>query len=110
MLQKEKRKIINFTPMRIEVYEKYSSGCEYTEEWWEENMPAGAIRPETKSAYRRTYIELEMIERPIEIPGNKGELILRMWTGEEMTIKENYDRFCITLHDFEEMEDEDDAT
>lgn len=95
--------------MRIEVYEKYSVGDAYDAEWWRENMPAGSIPPEEKHSFRRTMLELELIERPIEIPGNKKEMILRMWTGEDITIKENYDDFCTMLHDMEEMEDEDDA-
>lgn len=95
--------------MRIEVYEKYSEGKQYTKEWWSENMPPGTPYPENNSSYRRTYIELAMIERPIEIPGNKNEMILRMWDTQELIIKENYDRFCITLNDFEEMEGLEDA-
>lgn len=95
--------------MRIEVYEKYYLEEPPDPEWWANVMGPKTPLPEVECSYRRTYIELAMIERPIEIPGNKKEMILRMWDTQELIIKENYDDFCLKLHDFEEMEDEEDG-
>lgn len=90
-------------PFRIEVYEKYpiDGAGTHSDEWWEENMPAGAKRPEQQYGYRRTFPLVEMIERPIEIPGNKKEFLLRFWTDETLTCLGSYDEFCITLQDLE---------
>lgn len=89
---------------RIELYEKYLAEGEYSRDWWRDNMPEGTEPPLTYG-YRRTMPFLEEIDRPIEIPNNKDECIVRFWTGEEIIIKANYDEFCIFLHDVE-MEDE----
>ena len=84
----------------IEVYEKfYYDNDSYSEEWWEENMPKGSSKPDKQHSYRRTMLYLSDIKRPIEIPNNKNECILLLVDGEEMTIKENYDFFCIKLND-----------
>ena len=85
-------------PFRIEVYEKYPLAGELSDEYYE-NL--GMKPPESEYGYRRTFPLVEMIERPIEIPGNKKELILRFWSGEDMTILSDYDEFCIMLQDLE---------
>lgn len=95
--------------MRIEVYEKYCTEEPPDPDWWQNVMGHKTPLPEPEYSYRRTMIEVALIERPIEIPGNKKELILRMWTGEDMTIKDNYDSFCTLLHDYEELEGLEDA-
>lgn len=90
---------------RIEVYEKYevepSDG--HSSEYWREILPAGSTIPEPEYSYRRTMILVDTIERPIEIEGSEEEMILRMYGAEDMTIKANYDEFCLTLHDIEEQ-------
>lgn len=58
--------------------------------------------PSSEYSYRRTFILVEQIERPIEIPKNKTELIIRMWSGEDIIIRDNYDDFCILLNDLEQ--------
>lgn len=102
--------------VRIEVTEKYpvqpKSNSKYDRQWWLENV--GKLPPDEAESqsydYRRTYLILDTIERPIEIPGKKGECILRLYSGEDIIIKENYDEFCIRLDDLEmlleEIEDE----
>jgi hypothetical protein len=87
-------------PTRLELYEKYLTEGLYTEDWWRENMPPGT-KPPTSYGYRRTMPCLQEIDRPIEIPGNLDECIVRFWTGEEIIIRSNYDDFCIYLHDVE---------
>ena len=88
---------------RIEVYEKYIKSNGYSAEWWKENMPSGTTPPQNEYGYRRTMILVDQIERPIEIVGNSKECILRLWGDAEMTIKCNYDDFCILFHDIEEQ-------
>lgn len=91
--------------LRIEIYEKYLAEGEYSADWWRENMPEGT-EPPLQYCYRRTMPLLQEIDRPIEIVGNSDECIVRFWTGEEITIKANYDDFCIFLNDIENDEDE----
>ena len=90
---------------RIEVYEKYKiKSTGYDADWWAENMPKGSTPPESAAqyGYRRTMPLIDHIERPIELPGNNKECIIRFWSGEDMTILCNYDEFCVRLHDLEE--------
>ena len=66
----------------------------------------GVVSPKnqpTKYGYRRTMVMVDFIERPIEIPGNKKETIVRFMSGEDMIILSNFDDFCIALHDIEEQ-------
>lgn len=84
---------------RIEVYEKYIVSQEKNEEYWES---LGIKPPASEYGYRRTLILLDQIERPIEIPGNKNECVLRFWGGDDIVIKCSYDDFCIQLNDIEE--------
>jgi len=90
---------------RIEVYEKYEVEPQdgHSSEYWREILPAGSAIPEPEYSYRRTMILVDTIERPIEIEGSEDEMILRMYGCEDMTIKDNYDIFCIKLHDIEEQ-------
>lgn len=85
-------------PFRIEVYEKYPLGGELSDEYYE-NL--GMKPPESEYGYRRTFPLVEMIERPIEIPDNKKEFMIRLWSGEDLTCLGSYDQFCITLQDIE---------
>lgn len=87
---------------RIEVYEKYTLPGQYTEEQWNDFMGLKGSPPSSGYGYRRTMPLIEQIERVIEIPGNRKECILRFWSGEDMTIRDNYDEFCIKLMDLEE--------
>jgi len=89
-------------PTRIELYEKYFIEQEDEPDW--EGM--GVVSPKnqpTKYGYRRTMVMVDFIERPIEIPGNKKETIVRFMSGEDMIILANFDDFCISLHDIEEQ-------
>jgi len=89
-------------PTRIELYEKYFIEQEDEPDW--EGM--GVVSPKnqpTKYGYRRTMVMVDFIERPIEIPGNKKETIVRFMSGEDMIILSNFDDFCIALHDIEEQ-------
>jgi len=89
-------------PTRIELYEKYFIEQEDEPDW--EGM--GVVSPKnqpTKYGYRRTMVMVDFIERPIEIPGNKKETIVRFMSGEDMIILANFDDFCIALHDIEEQ-------
>ena len=89
-------------PTRIELYEKYFIEHEDEPDW--EGM--GVVSPKnqpTKYGYRRTMVMVDFIERPIEIPGNKKETIVRFMSGEDMIILSNFDDFCIALHDIEEQ-------
>lgn len=87
---------------RIEVYEKYTLPGQYTEEQWNDFMGLKGSPPSSGYGYRRTMPLIDQIERVIEIPGNSKECILRFWSDEEMTIRANYDEFCIRLMDLEE--------
>jgi len=89
--------------VRIEIYEKYISNEDEIEYLNEIGIDTSK---QTVYGYRRTMPFLEEIDRPIEIPDNKDECIVRFWTGEEVIIKANYDEFCIFLHDVENMEDD----
>lgn len=82
--------------MRIEVYEKYILDGSKDEDYWK-NL---GVEPEC--GYRRTLIFVEQIERPIEIPENKNECIIRFWGGDDIVVKCPYDDFCIQLNDVEE--------
>ena len=89
-------------PTRIELYEKYFIEHEDEPDW--EGM--GVVSPKNQSpkyGYRRTMVMVDFIERPIEIPGNKKETIVRFMSGEDMIILANFDDFCIALHDIEEQ-------
>ena len=46
---------------------------------------------------------VDFIERPIEIPGNQKEFVVRFMNDEDMVCLGSYDDFCITLHDIEEQ-------
>ena len=46
---------------------------------------------------------VDFIERPIEIPGNKKEIIVRFMSGEDIVCLADFDEFCIALHDIEEQ-------
>lgn len=85
---------------RIEVYEKF---LDVSDEELEAVDRMGMEPPQNWN-YRRTYVPLYDIWRPAEIPGNKEELRLIFNTGDEMTIKGNYDTFCIQLNDKENSE------
>ena len=89
-------------PLRIEFYEKYPLGGK-GDEYWVDILPAGAKLPESEYGYRRTMPLIETIERPIEIPNNKKECIIRFWGGDDMVILKNYDDLCLQLHDIEEQ-------
>lgn len=82
---------------RIEIYERYLLD-DKGEEYWE-NL--GIAPPDAEYSYRRTMPFVDQIERPIEIVGNKKECIIRFWGGQDVTIKESYDDFCVRLHDVE---------
>ena len=100
------RKSVPKMNRRIEVYEKYTlstNACGYSAEWWAENMPKGTKPPETQYGYRRTMPLIDTIERPIELPGNRKELLLRFFGGDDMVVLGNYDDFCVRLHDIEEQ-------
>ncbi len=87
---------------RFEVREKYVIGGKYNDDYLETLANLKLNPPDENYGYRRTMPLLEEIERPIEIPGNNKECILRFFNGEDMTVLENYDDLCIRLHDMEE--------
>lgn len=89
--------------MRIEVREKYPIDGDIDPDYLETLRNLKQEPPDRKWAYRRTMILVDQIERPVEIPGNKRECQLYFWSGEAMTIRENYDDFCVKLHDLEEQ-------
>ncbi len=83
--------------IRLELIEKYIDN----EEEIDYLLDMG-ITPKKNSIvynYRRTSVSFEDIERIIEIPGNKQECIVRFYNMQEMTIKENFDTFCIYFND-----------
>jgi len=88
-------------PTRIELYEKYFIEHEDEPNW--EGMGLVPQSQPQQYGYRRTMVMVDFIERPIEIPGNKKETIVRFMSGEDMTILANFDDFCIVLHDIEEQ-------
>lgn len=87
--------------MRIEVYEKYETYDQSEPDWEMMGIP----RPKNQSqySYRRTYLDAGIIDRPIEIPGNKREFVLRLFSGDDIIVKGDYDQFCIQLDDIEEQ-------
>lgn len=88
-------------PTRIELYEKYEIQDNNCPDW--ESM--GVVSPKNQSkryGYRRTMVMVDFIERPIEIPGNGNEFIVRFMSGEDMVCLGDFDEFCIRLHDQEE--------
>ena len=87
--------------MRIEVYEKYETYDQSEPDW--DSMGVTRPRNQPQYSYRRTYLDAGLIERPIEIPGNKREFVLRLFSGEDMVVKGDYNQFCIQLDDIEEQ-------
>jgi len=87
---------------RIELYEKYVVE-DYGGPDWEAMGVSSPKNQKEKYGYRRTMVMVDFIERPIEIPGNEKEMIVRMMSGEDMIILANFDDFCIALHDIEEQ-------
>ena len=87
--------------MRIEVYEKYETYDQSEPDW--DSMGVTRPRNQPQYSYRRTYLDAGIIERPIEIPGNKKEFVLRFMNDEDMVCLGSYDDFCIALHDIEEQ-------
>lgn len=87
--------------MRIEVREKYPiDGLD--PEYLETLANLKLAPPQREWGYRRTLILIDQIERPIEIPGNTKECLVRMWSGDDLVILANYDDFCVKLNDVEE--------
>jgi hypothetical protein len=87
---------------RIELYEKYAIEHEDGPDW--ESMGIASPKNQSQSyGYRRTMVMVDFIERPIEIPGNEKEFMVRFMSGEEMICLGSYDQFCISLHDIEEQ-------
>lgn len=89
--------------MRIEVREKYPIDGDIDPDYEETLRNLKIAPPDRKWGYRRTMILVDQIERPVEIPGNKKECLIYLWSGDELTIRENYDDFCLKLHDIEEQ-------
>jgi len=89
--------------MRIEVKEKYPIDDSIDTEYAETLRNLKLDPPSREWGFRRTMILVEQIERPAEIPGNKKECQLLFWSGCSMIIGENYDDFCVKLHDIEEQ-------
>lgn len=87
--------------MRIEVYEKYETYDQSEPDW--DSMGVTRPRNQPQYSYRRTYLDAGLIERPIEIPGNKREFVLRLFSGEDIVVKGDYNQFCIQLDDIEEQ-------
>ena len=89
-------------PSRIELYEKYEIQDNDEPDW--ERMGVSSPRNQsTQYGYRRTMVMVDFIERPIEIPGNQKEFVVRFMNDEDMVCLGSYDDFCITLHDIEEQ-------
>lgn len=88
----------NEPALRIELIERYLSNEDQLE--YLEDLGID-IEKNKEYRYRRTYILFDQIDRAIEIPDNKEECILRLWTGEDIVIKESYDDLCILLDDIE---------
>ena len=87
--------------MRIEVYEKYETYDQSEPDW--DSMGVTRPRNQPQYSYRRTYLDAGIIDRPIEIPGNKREFVLRLFSGDDIIVKGDYDQFCIQLDDIEEQ-------
>lgn len=85
--------------VRLEVIEKYPLKSK-PDSYWED---LGMDAPPSEYGYRRTMPLIDQIERPIEIPHNKKECIIRFWGGDDIVILSNYDDFCLKLHDIEEQ-------
>jgi hypothetical protein len=83
---------------RIELYERYEKGGEYSREWWEDNMPDGSVYNPSYN-YRRTNPRVDDIERIIEIVGDKQECVVKFYWGEQMYVKANFDELCIVFND-----------
>ena len=90
---------------RIEVYEKYEVEPQDGKdaEYWRELLGKSSTTYEPEFSYRRTMILVDTIERPIELEGSEDEMLLRMYGCEDLTIRANYDEFCLMLHDIEEQ-------
>lgn len=89
-------------PSRIELYEKYEIQDNDEPDW--DSMGVSSPRNQSPQyGYRRTMVMVEFIERPIEIPGNQKEFVVRFMNDEDMVCLGSYDDFCITLHDIEEQ-------
>lgn len=87
---------------RIELYEKYLANWDEIDELQEKH---GYGRKEAMRyadfKYRRTYVRICEIDRPIEIKGSKTECKVRFFNGASITVRANYDELCIRLDDFE---------
>lgn len=88
----------NESSYRIELLERYIANVDQLEYLEELGVD---VEKNKEYKYRRTYILFDQIDRPIEIPGNKHECIIRLWTGEDICIKGSYDDICIKFNDID---------
>lgn len=89
---------------RIELVEKYAETA--TEDDALERL---GLSIERKYSTRRVNIHFDDIERVVEIPGSSFECKVRLYGGEELLIKENYDdmsQFVTSLENFNDEDDE----
>ena len=83
--------------IRIEVKERFVANLSELE--YLEDLGISTKEKQIVYKYRRTNPRLEDIERVLEIPGNDKECVLRLYSGEEIYILENFDGFCIKMND-----------
>ena len=83
--------------IRLEFYERYAHSDQPDQEYLE----SLGVRVEKKYQYRRISVYFNDIERIIEIPENETECIIRLYSGEQITVRENFDILCICINDLE---------
>lgn len=91
--------------VRLEFYEKYAHSDQLDHEYLE----SLGVHVQKKYKYRRISVYFNDIERIIEIPGNDEECVIRLYSGEQLTIRENFDILCIYINDLEQCMWEDDT-
>jgi hypothetical protein len=88
---------------RIELIEKYLEA-----DHEDDTLEKLGLSVRRKYKVRRVNVHFDDIERIIEIPGNDDECKVRLYSGEELLIREGYDDMSIFITSLENLKDDDD--
>jgi hypothetical protein len=88
---------------RIELIEKY---IESDQE--DDTLEKLGLSVRRKYKIRRVNVHFDDIERIIEIPGSEDECKIRLYSGDELIIREGYDDMSIFITSLESLKENDD--
>jgi len=90
---------------RIELIEKY---IEADQE--DDTLEKLGLSVRRKYKVRRVNVHFDDIERIIEIPGTDEECKIRLYSGDELIIREGYDDMSIFITSLESLKEDDDES